>query len=231
MPELFNGSKETTPTTPAAPTTTTSTVVTTSSDPNSYSEVMCESTPAQHSMLSFMAKPKKVAFDTQFQSEQILLVLRRHIITQVPWVITAVIFAFLPLGFGLFPVLGTLPPNYTFAVHLGWYLLLTGFVLESFLSWFFNVYIITDERIIDVDFVSLIYKRVSIAKIDNIEDVTAQSGGALQSIFNYGSVFVQTAAEKREFDFADVPKPAVVTQLLNELILQEEREKLEGRVS
>ncbi|HEX7018248.1 MAG TPA: PH domain-containing protein, partial [Patescibacteria group bacterium] len=111
-----------------------------------------------------------------------------------------------------------------------WYLLITGFALESFLSWFFNVYIITDERVIDVDFLSLIYKNISSAKIDNIEDITAETGGAVRSIFNFGTVKIQTAGAATELEFEDVPHPAKVTRLLNELLLEEEREKIEGRV-
>ena len=103
--------------------------------------------------------------------------------------------------------------------------------MESFLTWYFNVYIITDERIIDVDFLSLIYQNISSAKIDNIEDVTATKGGALRSVFDFGKVQIQTAAEKREFEFEDVPHPSKVTKLLNELMIEEEVEKIEGRVN
>jgi hypothetical protein len=200
-------------------------------DPNEYSKMLCAEKPTTNPFQAFLAKPRKMFFDSQASAEQILLILRRHPATQIPWIVTAVIFAVLPYWFVSLPVVSTLPANYLLASFIGWYLLLTGFILESFLSWFFNVYIVTDERIIDVDFVSLIYKNVSFAKIDKIEDVTVQTGGVLQAVFNYGSVFIQTAAEKREFDFADVPQPAKVSQLLNELIIQEEQEQLEGRVS
>jgi uncharacterized membrane protein YdbT with pleckstrin-like domain len=111
-----------------------------------------------------------------------------------------------------------------------WYLFVTAFIFENFLSWYYNVYIITDERIVDVDFHSLLYKEVSQAKIDNIQDVTFVMGGLSRALFNFGDVFIQTAGEKREFDFDDIPHPDRVTKVLNELILEEEREKHEGRV-
>jgi len=104
-------------------------------------------------------------------------------------------------------------------------------LFETFLTWFFYVFIITDERIIDVDFLSLIYKKVTVAKIDNIEDVSATIGGAIRSIFNFGTVEVQTAGSDAKISFEDVPQPSKVKQLLNELILEEEREKIEGRVN
>lgn len=92
------------------------------------------------------------------------------------------------------------------------------------------MYIITDERIIDVDFYSMIYKSVSEAKLEKVEDVTATTAGFLGAFLNYGNISIQTAAEKREFEFLKVPQPAKVTKFLNELLLEEEREKMEGRV-
>lgn len=196
-----------------------------------YSEVMKNRSFSRNPIAAFVPKPFKTKFSTQGKEEVIILVLRKHPITQVKWILIAVILALAPVLFGSIDLLGFLPGNYQFAGLVLWYLMLTGFVLESFLTWFFNVYIITDERIIDVDFLSLIYRNVSSAKIDNIEDVTATTGGALRALFNFGTVSIQTAAEKREFEFDDVPQPAQVTKLINELLVEEEREKIEGRVS
>lgn len=196
-----------------------------------YSEVMCNLPETTSSFSAFAPKPKRVAFSTQAKDEQIILLLRKHPITQVKWIVMAVILTLLPLLFPFIPFLNFLPPNYNFAVVVGWYLIVLGYSLESFLSWYYNVYIITDERIIDVDFLSLIYHDISSAKIDNIEDVTASTGGAIRALFNFGTVHVQTAAQQNEFEFEEVPQPAQVTKLLNELMLEEEREKIEGRVS
>lgn len=196
-----------------------------------YSQVMREESVVNNPLAAFISKPTSILFDSQAHAEQIILVLRKHPITQVPWVLSAVAAAFLPLLLGYIGFLNFLPPNFQFAGLVIWLMLLSGFVLEKFLQWFFNVYIVTDERIIDVDFVSLIYKNISTAKIEKIEDVTATTGGALQSVVNFGTIKIQTAAEKNEFEFEEVPQPAKVARLLNELILEEERENLEGRVS
>jgi len=136
-----------------------------------------------------------------------------------------------PLLFSLIPVGELILPIYSFAALVLWYLIVLGYMAESFLTWFFNVFIITDERVIDVDFISLIYKNVSAAKIENIEDITAATGGALRSVFDFGTVTIQTAGAQQELEFEDIPHPAKVTKLLNELILEEEREKNEGRVN
>ena len=192
---------------------------------------MRQETPSRQALGAYAPKPYKVFFDSQLNEEEVILLLRQHPITQLKWIITAIVLIFLPSIFGYIHLFDFLYGKYIFAGLVSWYLLVIAFCLESFLGWFYNVYIITDERVIDIDFDSLIYKNVSAAKLDNIEDVTATTGGALQSIFDYGTIKIQTAAEKQEFEFDNVPHPTRITTLLNELLLEEEKEKIEGRVN
>lgn len=199
--------------------------------PDDYSEILRNEACSTNPLDAFAPKPLKIFFESQHKSEQILLVLRKHPITLIPHLLGA-------LGFGIFPLLTgflgyevIIPPQYLVATVVLWYLFLTGYLFEVFLTWFFYVFIITDERIIDVDFMSLIYKKVTVAKIDNIEDISAVTGGAIRSIFNFGTVDVQTASANAKISFEDVPQPGKVKQLLNELIIEEEKEKIEGRVN
>lgn len=195
-----------------------------------YSEVMREEQPTTNPLTTFAVRPAHVSFETQDPEEEVLLLLRRHFLTNVPWIIIWILLVLAPLTLSFFPILAFLPGRFQFITILFWYLFALGYLLERFLSWYFNVYIVTDERVIDIDFYSLIYKEVSAAKIDDIQDVTFTIGGAIRSLFNFGTISIQTAGEKREFDFEDVPRPEVVTKFLNELILEEEREEVEGRV-
>lgn len=196
----------------------------------SGSQVFANVPPTRARMAAYATKPEGVCFSTQDPEEEVLLMLRQHPVSQIGWVLTAFVLIFLPLLFNAVGFFNFLPANYNFAGLIGWYLLTTGYILESFLKWFYNVYIITDERFIDIDFESLLYKNISAAKIENIEDVTAQAKGFLAAIFDYGHIYLQTAAEKREFEFHSVPHPQQVKKVINQLILEEEQEKLEGRV-
>ena len=196
-----------------------------------YSEVMRVEKPSQNPLDAFAPRPIETYFDSQEKEEQVVLLLRQHPITQIKWVLIALGMIFFPMILSALPLETGLTGMNGLAALVGWYLLTTGFIIESFLSWFFNVYIITDERVIDVDFISLIYKHVSAAKLDNIEDITAITGGAMRSIFDMGTIIIQTAGATQQLEFADVPHPAKVTRLLNELLLEEEREKIEGRVN
>lgn len=200
--------------------------------PEEYSQVLRENGVSGGMFSAFLTQPKGMKFENQHESEKVLLVLRQHPILNLKWIFITIAMIFAP--FLLAPILPfsqVFPGVFGFFALVGWYLLTTAYVIESFLHWYFNLYIVTDERIIDVDFYSLIYKEVSEAKLERIEDVTATTAGFLGAIFNYGTIAVQTAAEKRQFEFAAVPHPAMVTKFLNELFLEEELEKMEGRVS
>lgn len=205
-----------------------------SRDPREYSQTLKEDKMNGNGgglFAAYAPLPKSIRFETQHANEQILMVLRMHPIMNLPWMIITLILFLAPyVIFPWLPLFSFLPDTLGVYAMIGWYMLIGAYVIESFLNWYYNLYIITDERVIDVDFYSLIYKSVSEAKLEKIEDVTATTTGVLGALFNYGTINIQTAAEKREFEFLHVPQPARVTKFLNELMLEEEREKLEGRV-
>ena len=195
-----------------------------------YSTVMEEEKPTKNPLAAFVIRPRKLHFETQDKKEQILMLLRRHLITNVPWILIVLIGLIVPVLVSLLPFWEILPGRFQLVGVVVWYLLVVGYVFERFLTWYFNVFIVTDERIIDIDFYSLIYKEFSVAKIDQIQDVTFTQGGVVRALFNFGTIFIQTAAEKREFDLKDVPQPRKVTKFIHEMMTEEELEKLEGRV-
>ena len=109
-----------------------------------------------------------------------------------------------------------LPTGFGFVLTLIWYLITVAYAMESFFSWFFNVYIVTNMRIIDIDFYNLIYKQVSDTNLGNVQDLTYNMGGVVRTIFNYGDVFIQTAAEVTEFEFLAVPHPDKVVKVIED---------------
>lgn len=194
-----------------------------------YSSVMRNESPTRNPFAAFAAKPFNIAFDAQHSDEQVLLLLRQSVVTQIRYVLITIGLLLVPFLFNAVGMLSFLPLRFQLVANVGWYLIVLSYVLEVFISWFYNVYIITDERIIDVDFNSLLFKNVAYAKIDNIEDITATTAGALGSIFDYGTVRIQTAGTISEFEFVNVPHPSKVVSFLNELIIEEEQEFLDRR--
>jgi hypothetical protein len=197
-----------------------------------YSEVMKTERASDNFFRSFIPKPRKISLDIQDKDEKIVLVLRQHPITQVKGNLTLLFLAIIiPFLLSISGITELLPQEFIAASSFFGIIILFGLFTRAFLIWFFNVYIITDERIIDVDFNSMIFKNISSAKIENIEDITTRTMGPMASVFDFGTILIQTAGEQTEFEFDHVPQPAKVTKLLNELILEEEREKIEGRAN
>lgn len=200
-------------------------------NPEEYASLLKLEGTTMNPMAAFHPLPPHVRFSTQASQEVVLLLLRQHPVTQLGWIIVALIAGFIPLLFTSVDFFELLPMSYRIGIVALWYLGLFGFIFESFIKWFYNVYVITDERIVDIDFHSLTFRDISAAAIDKIEDTTASTAGLLSALFDYGTVSIQTAAEKREFEFEGIPHPSKVTSIINDLIIEEEREKIEGRVN
>lgn len=181
---------------------------------------------AGSSMLAaYIDNPTDIRFDTQSEEEKIMLLLRKHVITNVPWILLVILMMMAPFLLNFFPLLDFMPANFQVMALIIWYLLIISIIFEQFLIWFFNVYIITDERVVDFDFHSLLYKSVTEAKINKIQDKTYTMGGLVRTIFNYGDIKIQTAGAVPEIDFDAVPCPSDVIKKLEELINIEEVEE------
>lgn len=178
----------------------------------------------------FLFHPKKARFVNKEKEEKVVLIVRKHPITNLKWMLTAIAMMFMPLFFSLVSFFSDLNFDYRLILSIIWYLIVFAFVFEEFLMWFFHVNILTDERIIEVDFINIFHREMTDANIDQIQDVTVELGGGLRTFFNYGNVIIQTAAEVPRITFESVPKPDVIARILRESRVEEEREKLEGRV-
>lgn len=178
---------------------------------------------------SFALEPKTVKFETQDPHEKIILLLRQHPIVNLGWLLVLALMLVAPSFLVMVPDWSFIPIRFQTMTLLLWYLLALAFGIEKFLSWFFNAYIVTDERLVDIDFNGLLYRDLSVVKIANVEEINFTQIGSFSAIFDYGDVHIQTAAEKRELTFDRVPHPGKVTEILFQLIEEEEQEQLEGR--
>lgn len=179
-------------------------------------------------LLAYVANPVGMHFESQGEEEEVVLLLRRHIVTNLPWLAAGFIMFIAPAI--IFPLLSffnpiDLPFRFQFVFTVFWYVLTFGTTLMGFLNWYFNVYIVTNERIVDVDFIHLLYRQISSTRIVRIQDVTYKVGGVIRAIFDYGDVFIQTAGTEKNFEFDAVPHPEMVAKKLLALMEQKEEGK------
>lgn len=173
---------------------------------------------------SFVENPKKVSYFGIDKDEKIIYVLRSSFIMNIPWMLLSVLLIIAPSI-----VLPYLPDSvsleFKFVLIVFWYLFTFGYIFREFLGWFFNVYIISNKKIVDVDFYGLLYTNISEAPLENVEDVTSQISGSVGVIFNIGNVEIQTAGEKREFEFTNIADPAKIRDLISDLVAAKKHKK------
>lgn len=174
----------------------------------------------------FLIAPKDEGFEIQDKSEQIIIFVRPHWITTISWLTTTLVFVLLP------SVIKQIIPaelylsagRFIEAGLILWYLFVLAYLVRNFLGWYYDVYFVTDERVVSIEFVNMMQKKVSDTKVDRIQDIALSQKGFFQSMFNYGDVLIQTAAEVSLFTFKNIPRPQSVVEALQRLILQEEAE-------
>lgn len=172
---------------------------------------------------SFCPNPYGVAFSSQEKDERILLYLRKHFITNLPWITIVLTLLTLPsllffldiTQITIFSFLSS--QDYIFLILL-YYLVILTYAFVEFITWFYNISLVTTKRIVDIDFSNLVYHNVAATKLELVEDVDYSQTGFIRSLFNYGDVFVQTAGGKVNFDFLAVPKPSRVEKSIVDLI-------------
>ena len=171
---------------------------------------------------SILENPKNITYEGEDKDEHILYVFRQSFITNIPWLLIATLLLIIPAF-----LLPLVPPfiheSFRLPIVLFWYLIVFGYSFQHFLNWFFNVYIVSDKKIIDVDFHGILYKNISEASIKSIEDVTSTVKGLVGVVFNIGDVYIQTAAENREFEFNNVDNPSKVRDLISDLVARKRR--------
>ncbi len=171
---------------------------------------------------AFFAFPQDAHFAGEQEDEEIILLMRAHIVTTFPWIIVTLLLLAAPIILlPIFGGLGTLAAigyGMTFSLLVFWYLGTFTFAFLNFLFWYFNVYIVTNQRIVDVDWYSLVNREVNVSQISKIQDITANQIGVLSGLFDYGHVFIQTAGTEPNFEFHNVPHPQLVARKIQELL-------------
>lgn len=88
-------------------------------------------------------------------------------------------------------------------------------------DYYLDVWVLTDQRLIDIDQKGLFAREVATLSLDKIQDVTAKQSGLFPTILNYGDVHLQSAGTEREFTIFHVRHPKQVREML--MAQQEEK--------
>ncbi len=163
--------------------------------------------------------------------EKIIFLLRRHPLVMARGLLVFIILGGLPLGgyyffFEQITVLMETPLTQIIIVLGGsiYALSVWLFLFSAFLDYYLDLWIVTNDRIMNVEQHGLFGRTISELDLSNIQDVTSEIKGIIATVFNYGDVHIQTAAEEKRFVFEQIPNPHVVRQAILDMV-EEDRKR------
>ncbi len=169
----------------------------------------------------------------QRPGERTVLFLRRHWFTVAGIAGALLMLLAIPLVLGLAfwptvsrwladpalgPVVVTLAGMYVLSAWL--------FAFLEFTDYYLDTWIVTTERIRNVEQHGLFNRTASELHLSNVQDVTSEIRGVVRTFFNYGDVHIQTAGEQKRFNFKGIEKPEDVKQTV--LRLAQECKRRQG---
>lgn len=144
------------------------------------------------------------------EGEHVLMTIRRHWFALARHAVFLVLLFLIPLIFvsttnmlGAGYVEGAWTPlvNFVLCLYL-LALLMYGFVLWT--DYYLDVWIITNERLIDIQQRGLFDRTISELGMNNVQDVTIEVRGIIATFLKFGNLTVQTASQST-FTINDAP--------------------------
>jgi hypothetical protein len=106
---------------------------------------------------------------------------------------------------------------------------LVYWAIRIFLTWYrYNndIWVITNQRIVDSVKTNPFNLRLSTADLVNLQDMTVVRNGIVRTMFDFGDIVCQTAAEGQDFRLSGIPHPREVQALVDK---ERDRERMRGR--
>lgn len=160
------------------------------------------------------------------ENEKIVLIIRKSwliLFFEFLSILFACILPFVMYKFAVLKGLDKIPgfvlplENFHFFFIL-WILILWTLILVRYVDFSLDQWILTNERLIDVDQKGFFNRQVSILHLDAVQDITVESKGLFQTIFGLGTITVQTAASKREFIIGDIRNVELIKYKISEQV-------------
>ena len=141
------------------------------------------------------------------EGESIILMQRRAPIVLILPIIKTILFGVFPFLVVIKFLSNTLfVPIFLFC----WIIIGATYLFFEVYNWYRDLYVLTNERIIDIDQKSFFHRVVSETTLDKVQDVTYEVKGVFATLFDFGTVFVQTGGAKGTIAWEDVMKPGSV---------------------
>lgn len=96
-------------------------------------------------------------------------------------------------------------------------------LLSMFSDYYLDTWIVTNNRVINIEQRGLFSRVISELHLNQVQDVTAETHGFLQTVLSYGDVYIQTAGARERFIFKTINDPEKVKQKIAQLVEEDKR--------
>jgi len=172
------------------------------------------------------------------EGEEIIKIVRRHYIVVLPMITLLIIAAIAPLLIYSFLISNTVGLSedlteslvYFFAewrvfAYSVWLLLLWIIFFLEWTNYYLDLWVLTNRRIVDIDQIGFFNREVTSFQYGQIQDITVETRGFIETFLKYGTLHIQTAGHSRNILIRDAHYP----EEARSLILQTQ-EKLKSRL-
>ncbi len=164
------------------------------------------------------------------EGEEILKVLRRHYFVILPLIFGVLflsvapllIYAFLLSGFipfdqGFIDFLVQFATHYKVFAYSLWLLTLWIFFFIEWTDYYLDSWVITNKHILDIEQRGFFHREVISFRYEQIQDITVETRGFLETMLKFGTLHIQTAGESKQILIRDAHEPEVARALILKL--------------
>lgn len=148
------------------------------------------------------------SFQGQRSGEQVVVLVNQHTWVLLPVALTwLILIAIIAGSFWIFGASSISSVIVSGAVIFG--------ALYSIYQWYIwnnGIYILTNQRVINIDQVNLFNRLISEAEINRIQEISTEIAGPIHTMLNFGTVKIQTASTTGMMDLENVPDPYNIQQ-------------------
>ena len=164
--------------------------------------------------------------------EEIVLRVHRHWIFIMTRVFALLLFVAAPAALGpLLERAGVLqlggPTAAWVTLWSLWTLIGWALFWQFWTTYYMDIWVVTNRRIIDIDYQRLFERDIATLRLDRVQDVTTKVAGIIGTLLHFGSVSLQSAGSDKEFVIDQIANP----ELLRDAIIKAvgaEAERLRG---
>jgi len=177
-----------------------------------------------------MENEQEKVFHGQWDKERVILIIHKHWMAYITTIfLMTIIFLFTLFFYIIFHFLINVSSEVLrifFLVSGILNLVVLAFGLASWIDYYFDVIIVTDQRLISIQQKGLFSRGIDSLTLLRIQNISAEARGVLQTMFNYGTAYIETAGEQGKeeikdkignFSFDYIPDPYIFSEKVMEL--------------